>query len=291
MSKKVKIIYIIGHERSGSTLLHNILGQSKEMEALGELRHFWKRIVDNGDCGCGKKADKCERWSPVFSNVSGFPLRQKKHKLERFSPILVVPGIQFLLRVLWRKHFAFLRSFYGYLMNSSDATYLVDSSKSMLHFFILAKCLKFEVTTIQILRNPLGVEYSLFKRKHKGMDDYVNHNYIWSSLFSDFRYFFFRLILSRFSKQALTVKYEDVVDNYHDTFHSLFRDLGIKDSVPSLEEGTIDLKPTHTIGGSPSRFKYGKVTLGLDNSWKENLPDEIKRKVKSISFIHRRFYN
>ena len=41
--EKVKVLFIAGNGRSGSTLLHNILGQRAGFGALGERREIWVR--------------------------------------------------------------------------------------------------------------------------------------------------------------------------------------------------------------------------------------------------------
>ncbi len=69
---KVKVLYIAGYERSGSTLLHNVLGQLDGFFAAGELAKIWDRsLIENRRCGCGAPFRECEVWRRILTNGFG----------------------------------------------------------------------------------------------------------------------------------------------------------------------------------------------------------------------------
>ena len=67
---KIKVIYIAGEGRSGSTLLERMLGQINDIVSVGELRFFWNQgSVGSQLCGCEKPLNECEFWSEVFAPI------------------------------------------------------------------------------------------------------------------------------------------------------------------------------------------------------------------------------
>ena len=69
--KKIKILYIAGTARSGSTFLGNILSNKKDFINVGELRYIWDRgIIDNWKCTCHKNFKDCSFWKKITSSLS-----------------------------------------------------------------------------------------------------------------------------------------------------------------------------------------------------------------------------
>ena len=68
VSNKIKIIYIAGLGRSGTTLLDRVLGQADNACSTGELKLLWRRgCVKNQLCGCGKSFNTCMFWYSVMT--------------------------------------------------------------------------------------------------------------------------------------------------------------------------------------------------------------------------------
>lgn len=68
--KKIKVLYIAGWGRSGSTILARILGQIEGFFHGGELRTIWKDgFKPNGICGCGEKVFSCPVWTSIFAKL------------------------------------------------------------------------------------------------------------------------------------------------------------------------------------------------------------------------------
>src|SRR5947209_19958625 len=77
---RVRVLYVGGCGRSGSTLLDRMLGQVPGVLAIGEVVHIWRRGVGEDQlCGCGKAFTDCEFWSEVgdvaFGGWGGFDVR------------------------------------------------------------------------------------------------------------------------------------------------------------------------------------------------------------------------
>src|SRR5947209_4769350 len=63
---EVRVTYIAGAGRSGSTLLAMMLGTLPGWVSVGELRHLWARgVEENQLCGCGEPFLSCPFWNAV----------------------------------------------------------------------------------------------------------------------------------------------------------------------------------------------------------------------------------
>src|SRR6476619_4916661 len=76
MNNKPTIIYIMSDNRSGSTLLENILSKSDECFSVGELTMMKGHLLKNGPgekwkwtCACGKPLTECEFWGSIVQQT------------------------------------------------------------------------------------------------------------------------------------------------------------------------------------------------------------------------------
>src|SRR6266498_4080255 len=68
----LKVLYIAGAGRSGSTLLDGVLGQLDGFFAAGELRYLWERgLQESRLCGCGVAVRDCPTWRAVLASAFG----------------------------------------------------------------------------------------------------------------------------------------------------------------------------------------------------------------------------
>ena len=72
MGKKVKVLFIAGSGRSGSTIIERILSQIKGFTSVGEICFIWDRgIIENNLCSCNKPFNECEHWGAILENAYG----------------------------------------------------------------------------------------------------------------------------------------------------------------------------------------------------------------------------
>src|SRR5687768_409663 len=75
MTERVKVLFILGWARSGSTLLDQILGTEEGFFSTGELRWIWLRgLVQQRNCGCGRRVVECPFWTAVLERAYSTPL-------------------------------------------------------------------------------------------------------------------------------------------------------------------------------------------------------------------------
>jgi hypothetical protein len=67
MSEPVRVLFVMGHGWSGSTILGNLLGELDGFFHAGELRRLWgEALPANAPCGCGQPVRDCPVWSEVL---------------------------------------------------------------------------------------------------------------------------------------------------------------------------------------------------------------------------------
>src|SRR5262245_21004542 len=62
----VRVLFIGGLGRSGSTLLERLLCEMPGVAAMGEVVHLWQRGLADGErCACGRAFGQCPFWTRV----------------------------------------------------------------------------------------------------------------------------------------------------------------------------------------------------------------------------------
>ena len=163
---KVKVLYIAGNGRSGSTLLDVILGQVPGFFPVGEVRDVWDYgLVENRPCGCGAPVRDCAIWSEIFeSQFSGESAvdpaqvarwRERFAQTKRLLPIFLrregyvndqKSGIRAYLDVLER--------LYHGIADATGARVVVDSSKWPTYAHLLNSIPSIDLYVLHLVRDP-----------------------------------------------------------------------------------------------------------------------------------------
>ena len=89
MGEKVKVVYIAGLSRSGSTILGDTLCQIDGWFHGGEIRYIWDRgVIENQRCGCYSSFRDCLFWNDVLSKGFGGLDHIDPHEMVRFRESL-----------------------------------------------------------------------------------------------------------------------------------------------------------------------------------------------------------
>src|SRR5712691_331429 len=99
----IKVAYIGGYSRSGSTLLDCMLGQLPGFFSTGELAYIWTHgLGENRLCGCGSHFMECAFWRKVGERAFGgwdtvdlekMLALERDVNRHRFLPLLLVPAL------------------------------------------------------------------------------------------------------------------------------------------------------------------------------------------------------
>ena len=285
----IKVLYIAGSGRSGSTLLERILGQFPALVSIGELRHLWLLKPDQGVlCGCGAAVKDCPFWRPVLAEASveltdaSFErIRQQRFRVDRirFLPQILYPR---LANQAFQADLAAYRrtllDIYRAIQSRTGCAYIIDSSKDISTLYLLHGMPEIDLAILHMVRDSRGVTYSWNKRRKLRPEYTQGEIYMKSRGYLEMAWdWFYRQLLihalPRRRHPYLRVRYEDFVQNPRRTFQELGELLKLPLDVSEiLQDGAASLnQPNHTVSGNPIRFQNGLVKLILDDEWKNGM--------------------
>lgn len=288
---RIKIAYVAGAGKSGSTMLGKLLGQVDGCFDVGELINIDMQFDKGEKCGCGEPVKDCPVWSEVVTkalgSIDGLDRDHWKYLKTRYMPVLLIPGA----RPRVRRFFDQVRRLHLALAELTGGKMTVDSSKSAFYGAVLSLYPEFEVYMLHIVRDVRGSEGSMHRLKSQGVGKWVNRGTWWNSV----RWMGVNLITEWTAKLTgmpyMRVRYEDLVAKPGETLAEVTRLLGRADAgLGFLDGATANLGKTHTIAGSNVRFKEGPMELKLDERWKEQLPEHTKAVVDRLTRRFRRRY-
>jgi len=166
------IIYITGRGHSGSTILDLLLGNSENIESVGELLSGMGRPDD--DCSCGYKIASCPFWSEVRKNtmekfndkINWNEIVELSHYFGHITRLpLLIFGVR---RDKERICQQYTYSLFEVIAEISKKRIIVDSSKEITRGYFLVKNFS-NVKLIHLIRNGEEILASqLYRMKERG---------------------------------------------------------------------------------------------------------------------------
>ena len=283
---RVKVLYILGWGRSGSTIMDNLLGELDGFFSAGELNYLWQRgLVEGRKCGCGRPVRACPVWSGVLRRAFGDDWEaridprevvrwQREAVRVRHTPAMLrlQPG-EPTGRPALDAYLGVLARLYRAIPEETGARVVVDSSKRPSDAALLRLVPGVRPSYVQLVRDPRAVAYSW--QRHKAQPDrnrpaeLVRHGPVdstlswirWNSLAESVR-------AKSPPSSSLLLRYEDLVARPRPSLLDVAALVGEAPPALPLEgERTALLEPNHTVSGNPSRFRTGRVELRADDEW------------------------
>lgn len=286
MSRRpIRVLYVGGAGRSGTTIVSTILGQSPGVFAAGELRYTWERGFDQDHrCGCGEPFSRCPVWTEVVDRAFGVdgppdPVAVHEDLLRRLRIMRVPLGLvrSALGRsfVPYHRHDAAIHRLYAAVAELDGVDVIVDSSKSPVYARLLSRLPDIELTMLTVVRDPRAGAYSWRRLKPTGDGNdggTMERLEIWRSALV---WTVWYALLGRWFPAGdlhLVLRYEDFVAQPETSIQRVLDRLG-RDGGPEFgADGTVRLEPTHTVAGNPNRHSSGPVRLALDDEWRTRMP-------------------
>lgn len=275
----VKVLYIAGWGRSGTTILDNILGSYDSVFSVGELYYLWRRGLGQGRrCGCGEQFAACPLWREVL-HVAYRGQPPQHGRINRIQHEKVrVRHTRKLGRgrldedtTRYRDEVAQL---YGAIGEVTGAEMIVDSSKTPPGAAMLAQIDEVDAYLLHMVRDPRAVAYSWTRATiqpdrptpqqmagHSATESTVSW-VAWNLLTE-------RLARHQFAGRSLTLRYEDFVADPQGTVASVLAFSGVvaDGGDPFRSTRTVELAGNHTVSGNPGRFRTGRVVVRPDDAW------------------------
>lgn len=306
-AEKVKVLYIAGSLRSGSTLLERMLGQIEDFFPVGELHNVWKAGY-NGNllCGCGRAFRECDFWSAVTKMAYGSGMDESRN-IERaimlqksVSRVKKLPFLKF--GKVRRNLEAYCEEYLNPLLSAIRATcrdkIVIDSSKASAPLYILLKNEVVDLHVVHLVRDSRAVAYSY--RRKKLRREIVNRQEF-TEIYSSFKvakrwmsFNMWPLFIKKHIRpeRYMALTYESMTSNPKKAVGRILDFVGVRSDLSFfLDDFTVDLRPTHSVMGNPMRFDSGAVEIRYDGEWEERMKRLDRWIVEAVTFpVMKRFY-
>lgn len=293
----VKVLYLAGGARSGSTLIGRLMGQPSEAVHVGEMVYIWQRSFrDCYICGCGAPFYDCPFWTEVFergfggfANVDYDRILETKQQMERIQVLRhsFSPWKSSVRRQRVEEYARTLESLYRAIAATAGARLVVDGSKSEAYGSFLDTIEGLTVRTLHLVRDSRAVAYSHQRPKPFPMQAGVSGSMptipaarmalVWNATN-------LLLTLKRNRPGRAFLRYEDFVADPESTLRGVWNLTG--EPVPSLDilqSSPMHLRVNHTVSGNPDRF-YPDVTIRADEEWRRKMSRRDQRLVTALTF-------
>jgi hypothetical protein len=298
LGSEVTVLYILGAPRSATTLLGNILGETKKVFHAGELRFIWERnlVLDKRRCACGQKIVGCEVWSPVVEALMdevppdlgvrpfepaavelGRTVFGWQQHVSRRGVRTILTTSQSDLRGLpdVARYVAVMSRLYRSIADVAGASVIVDSSKWPTDAALLHLVPGVTPRFVHLVRDPRGVAFSRQRklREGRGVLNGVNRVRVlvadalwWNRVNAESEQ-----ITAAHADEASFVRYEDFVREPKEAIAAIQDLVGIASDTAISPTGAVHLHGNHTVGGNRNRRTTGSVQLREDDRWTRGL--------------------
>jgi hypothetical protein len=275
----MKVLYILGRGRGGSTVLANVLGEIEGFFSAGELRYLWDPVViRHSSCGCGEVIDECPVWSRVLARLGDVDLERVvawQHAIVRESNIYRIvrhndrrrwPALENYARVTSR--------LYRTIADVTGCRVIVDSSKRPSYAAFIRLLVDCDPYFVHLVRDPRASAYSWQTRRYESAhgNEVRRRNALDSTLRWDLLNAGSETLLKKVARDRYErLRYEDFVRaplNKVREIVALVDELGVK--LPFVDARTVTLGTNHTIAGNPARFRTGVLALEDRKEWEGN---------------------
>lgn len=283
-STAVKVLYIAGTARSGSTILDILLGQFDGFVSTGTLLWIWNDgLLRNDPCGCGRAVRDCEFWARVLERAFGGVTQVEAASLARLQQRLtssVRPASMWSIMgarepsAELSQYLGALDCLYRAIRDVGGCRVVVDSSKLPLYAAILGRLPSLEVHVVHLVRDPRATTFSWMRRKQAARGRFLEpRSPLRSAAYWVVRNQMIRSLGRRSDRRPRLVIYERFARSPRATVESIVRAVaGDTRGSPFLDADTVNLRVTHTVGGNPARFGGVTRRIVLDETWKAEMP-------------------
>lgn len=280
----LEVVFIVGNQRSGSTLLVNLLGELDSVFGAGELYNLWDRSLrrPTAQCSCKELVRSCPVWSAVLESMKMPGGGEIDPPTVRRWQRQAVGG-----RRPWAKatpttaeYRQVMGDLYRAIAGVTGASTVIDSSKSPAYAATLAAMPGISTSVVHLVRDPRGIVYS----RQRGWKSWERSTaregrtlpastvarivlaWIRANLAAE-------LLTRRKGMPAVRIRYEDLAADPATTLRRITDLVGLaSEPLPLDDDHTARFGLQHVAAGNPSRFRTGSLVLKEDRAWAGELP-------------------
>jgi hypothetical protein len=273
----IKVLYIAGPGRSGSTVLGDLLGQASGLFHVGEATSLWQMGLDRAaPCGCGEPLGSCPVWKPILQHTFGDtenidlqPIIDARSQAPRSYqvPFLTLRNESTNKRN-YEPYLKILSRLYHSIACVTKCEWIIDSSKIPSRAYLLTQIDGVEVYILHLIRDPRAVLYSWKRKAIEGFRVKPTQNLIgWNS-----RNIVVEFLCYKYGLNKLCLRYEDFASAPESSIQQILQFIGTSNkNLEFISDSQAYLDTTHTVWGNPKRSKRGNIRIQVDNEWKSHL--------------------
>jgi hypothetical protein len=285
----MKVLYILGGSRTGSTIVDNVLNEVDGFFSGGEIRFLWERLDEGRLCGCRRRFEECPVWSVALERGFGLPNHPRIDVDEMVAwqrGSLRLVHMRRALRAIdspgrtsptLRAFADAMEQLYHAIAAVTGARVIVDSSKRASNAAMLALMPSVSPYFVHLVRDARAVAYSRRRPKlnpdravpsEMRVSSLLNSAGSWLgwNLTSD------AIVRRQPADRVLLLRYEDFAADPVGTIGRIVRLVGEEDgSLPFVDASTVRLRGNHTVSGNPSRYVNGLVSIRKDDEWSRRM--------------------
>jgi hypothetical protein len=282
-AKRPTVLFVAGANRSGTTLLGQMLGQHPQVFAAGELANLWSSMLAGGHCQCGQPVGSCAFWNPLAQDVlreSGLASVAEAERLRLESA---------RTRHIWRarspssfslpqrKYVNLLRTLHRTALSRSGADILVDTSKKSIELLMVARASP--TAAVHVIRSPYGVaasEQDANRFPEVPPIDRPPHRRAARSALNWVLLNYQAAFAARYlDKPPLRFTYESMIARPEQQLNRILELVGLPEHDWESRGQEFNMVSQHLMNGNPSRYHSGWLTLRSPNMGAALTPREI----------------
>ncbi len=290
---RLKVVFVLGSQRGGTTILGRLLGEVEGFVFAGAVRRLWLEGAGR-TCSCGLPNDRCPLWSEVMtavlrdgqdaSQVSDWQHRNLSNRHSWLGALRLARNER-LGRDRPRDLAGYaevLEALYQQVAQLRGARVVVDTSKHPNDAVLLSNLKGLDVYFVQIVRDPRGSAHSVLTRSTKRRSKRRSASKVWFFAQSgQAAHATMHWMMRHGASEAirwmspaqrfLLVRYEDMTEDPAQVLKQVAAFVGEEQAPPpAIADGKVDLSEAH----SPScakRFPSTTMPIVHDSRWLSGL--------------------
>jgi hypothetical protein len=304
--RPLKVVYITGAQRGGTTILARVLGSLEGFVFGGELRRAWSLMGRGTSCGCGLPYSQCGIWSSILADDGSFRgwqpgqladlqrrVAPSGHSWWRTWRLLLGKTIAQEERL----YLKVMTDLYHELASRTDADVLIDSSKVPIDPALLLRARVMKSFCIHVIRDPRASVFSTQRRapsyrRPQGVGS--RDAQIWRTVKTSAgwcsRHLASEAVRRRYGvERSLLVRYEDFVREPKQVLARICELVDRPSDVESMRPESLVMPAEHNPSRT-SRVAAREVTIRRDDRWERELNRTAEQVTWALTFAVARRY-
>src|SRR5579871_6231605 len=281
---RLRLLYVGGSGRSGSTLLGRVLGEGQGAICVGETQYLWTRgLRENVRCGCGLPFAECSFWTAVGETGFGGWGRLDDRRVAaldrgtnrlRALPLHATPHLRPGLARDIADYTAVLGRLYRAIGEVSGARTVVEISKTAPFVSLLSRVEDLDLSVVHLVRDPRAVAHS-WRRRRRMPSPIAGDHFMprFPARVTAVNWLATNAALEVLSRRVPCerIAYEAFLEDPAAALGRLASLMRGALPLPARASAGFELGEHHIFSGNPMRERTGFVPLRGDGEWREGL--------------------